>query len=531
MNDYISLKNQLSKKEIRNAGGLILFRLILKFERASQSLTTKPKSVPPMSQTDFDIAISFLNMCYTKKITAVFPNKINVKKYQTHNAFKKIMENLNCKSLDSLLQKFLNQYSIVEFISLIKASVYSMYGHISFWDTSRVYDMSYAFDKFFTEKDGKHRSIFNLPIDSWDTSNVTTMKGMFAHCTEFNQPLQKWKVNNVQDIKGMFEGCTSFKQELHWHLPNIQMNAILLPTGFGMPYQALSQKELILTTKHTEDQIRKQVKFCIANFIVHDFHQMINKEKVQIAVKLIEKCVPKIVNGSDDVAWRGLKALPNKEEETKYIEQFGNVHLYVTINKNSSFLNDFTTKLVKRLKEVMGITPLRVAHIAVLKYFDRKQQRENTPVARLNNRLNPNVAQINIAKIFKNPTKIGTIKSFLGFHHSGCDEMIRRMQPNHQFSNSNFKKLLNGVRKLCSKEHYLPVTKKYLLKKSTKQMDYNLVHNVYNSMSNNEKQNYIHIARRAREPRMFQKGKRAIRKLLGRSTNFNKKYNNLTAKA
>jgi surface protein len=84
-------------------------------------------------------------------------------------------------------------------------------------------------------------TLFNDPINGWDTSAVTNMTGLFAGATSFNQSLSNWNVSNVtamdqmftsavafnQDIggwnvsttttmNGMFDGATNFNQDLAW---------------------------------------------------------------------------------------------------------------------------------------------------------------------------------------------------------------------------------------------------------------------------------------------------------------------------
>ena len=50
-------------------------------------------------------------------------------------------------------------------------------------------------------------------INSWDTSAVTNMSGMFASCTAFNQSLS-FNTSAVTDMGYMFGGCTAFNQAL-----------------------------------------------------------------------------------------------------------------------------------------------------------------------------------------------------------------------------------------------------------------------------------------------------------------------------
>ncbi len=53
------------------------------------------------------------------------------------------------------------------------------FGHISYWDTSKVTNMNTLFEV----------TAFNDNIDRWDVSNVKSMKGMFLEAYKFNQPL------------------------------------------------------------------------------------------------------------------------------------------------------------------------------------------------------------------------------------------------------------------------------------------------------------------------------------------------------
>ncbi|MDA9187931.1 BspA family leucine-rich repeat surface protein, partial [Flavobacteriaceae bacterium] len=64
--------------------------------------------------------------------------------------------------------------------------------------TTLVTDMS---DKF-------KSSTFNQNISSWDTSNVTTMHGMFDNARDFNQNIGSWDTSNVTDMSEMFKGDT-----------------------------------------------------------------------------------------------------------------------------------------------------------------------------------------------------------------------------------------------------------------------------------------------------------------------------------
>jgi hypothetical protein len=52
-------------------------------------------------------------------------------------------------------------------------------------------------------------------INDWDTSSVTTMKGMFQNTTNFNAQIDGWIMTSVLDTSYMFAGATNFNQNLH----------------------------------------------------------------------------------------------------------------------------------------------------------------------------------------------------------------------------------------------------------------------------------------------------------------------------
>jgi surface protein len=79
---------------------------------------------------------------------------------------------------------------------------------ISKWSTTKVKSMLETFSAF-----EDSTVAFNQPIGTWDTSSVTTMKGMFYSNSNFNQPLQ-WDTRLVVNMKKMFSGASAFNGEL-----------------------------------------------------------------------------------------------------------------------------------------------------------------------------------------------------------------------------------------------------------------------------------------------------------------------------
>ncbi|CUU39219.1 BspA family leucine-rich repeat surface protein [Helicobacter typhlonius] len=60
-------------------------------------------------------------------------------------------------------------------------------------------------------------------IDTWDTSNVENMQGLFLNNQSFNESLNAWNVSKVKDMLGMFQGAKNFNQPLNtWNVSQVQ---------------------------------------------------------------------------------------------------------------------------------------------------------------------------------------------------------------------------------------------------------------------------------------------------------------------
>ena len=100
---------------------------------------------------------------------------------------------------------------------------------ISSWNVSNVTNMSMMF--FYS-------TAFNQPIGSWNVSNVSDMSGMFSLASSFNQPIGPWNVSNVTNMNGMFSSATSFNQPIgNWNVSNVISMAAMFQgaTAFNQP--------------------------------------------------------------------------------------------------------------------------------------------------------------------------------------------------------------------------------------------------------------------------------------------------------
>ena len=59
-------------------------------------------------------------------------------------------------------------------------------------------------------------------LDSWDTSLITNMRGMFRGCRLFDQSINSWNVSNVTDISEMFYLANTYNQSLsNWDVSSV----------------------------------------------------------------------------------------------------------------------------------------------------------------------------------------------------------------------------------------------------------------------------------------------------------------------
>ena len=86
------------------------------------------------------------------------------------------------------------------------------YGNISTWDTSNVTVMRGLF---------MGRKNFNENISNWDTQNVKLMDLMFYEAETFNQDISRWDTSKVTNMRNMFYGAKSFNQDLFWNTMNV----------------------------------------------------------------------------------------------------------------------------------------------------------------------------------------------------------------------------------------------------------------------------------------------------------------------
>jgi surface protein len=76
---------------------------------------------------------------------------------------------------------------------------------IGTWDTSQVTNMYQMF---------RHAYKFNQPIGNWDTSSVTSMQEIFYEDNAFNQPIGNWNTSQVTSMTNMFYKANTFNYDI-----------------------------------------------------------------------------------------------------------------------------------------------------------------------------------------------------------------------------------------------------------------------------------------------------------------------------
>ena len=90
-------------------------------------------------------------------------------------------------------------------------------GNISKWNTSNVTLMTSMFA--WAKK-------FNGDISNWNTSNVYDMGQMFTWAIEFNSNISNWVTSNVRSMQGMFSWVKKFNSDIsNWDFTNLHRNA------------------------------------------------------------------------------------------------------------------------------------------------------------------------------------------------------------------------------------------------------------------------------------------------------------------
>ena len=83
-------------------------------------------------------------------------------------------------------------------------------------DTSAITDLTYAFSIYSNQRVQENPRKDFSGVETWDTSNVTKMLGVFAGCVNFNEDISSWNTSKVTNTEVMFASCRKFNRDLSW---------------------------------------------------------------------------------------------------------------------------------------------------------------------------------------------------------------------------------------------------------------------------------------------------------------------------
>lgn len=99
--------------------------------------------------------------------------------------------------------KLPSRFTVLE--SLFANNTATTYPGLDTWDVSNVTSMKNIF---------KGSVNFNQNLSAWVTTSVETLEGAFSGCFSYNQPMGTWKTTTCRDMSSMFYGCTLFSQDI-----------------------------------------------------------------------------------------------------------------------------------------------------------------------------------------------------------------------------------------------------------------------------------------------------------------------------
>jgi surface protein len=111
-----------------------------------------------------------------------------------------------CSNLIITASDILNLTGVTNMLHMfVGCSSLTTIPNVNSWNTSQVTNMGGMFQQ---------ATAFNQNIDSWNTSQVTNMQSMFQQATAFNQNIGSWNTNQVTNMVGMFQQATAFNQNI-----------------------------------------------------------------------------------------------------------------------------------------------------------------------------------------------------------------------------------------------------------------------------------------------------------------------------
>jgi len=129
----------------------------------------------------------------------------------------KACNNLNITATDIPDLSLVTDLSYMFAMSTTQNSVLNGPSNIGNWNTSNVTSMAGMFNRALAFNQN-----INTNGNSWNTGKVTSMNNMFILATAFNGDIGNWDTSNVTDMTGVFNGASTFNKPIgNWNTTKV----------------------------------------------------------------------------------------------------------------------------------------------------------------------------------------------------------------------------------------------------------------------------------------------------------------------
>jgi surface protein len=159
----------------------------------------------PINDDEYDYYYGQFEMLFNADLSTWDVSNVYDMSYMFHGA----------KNFQGTFVEYWNT-SNVRTISGMFSSLSSFNANLSRWEVGNVEEMDFAFSSI--------DNFQGIGIDTWNTSKVSNMAGMFSYTHSFNADLSNWDVGNVQSMNSMFTSSNMFQGRglEYWNTSNLR---------------------------------------------------------------------------------------------------------------------------------------------------------------------------------------------------------------------------------------------------------------------------------------------------------------------
>lgn len=165
--------------------------------------------------------------------------------------------------------------------SLFQKSQRRDFRGIETWDTSNVVNMFGMFNDAI---------YFNHDISTWDTSSVVNMFGMFNGARSFNQNIDSWDTSRVEFMTAMFFNAKSFNQKLSsWDVSSVRDNQMMFWESGISAVPMWYKKRVLYDFKSEFELLNNEIAISVVKAVAHPLSKEEKQRKKQERQKRKQK--------------------------------------------------------------------------------------------------------------------------------------------------------------------------------------------------------------------------------------------------